>query len=136
MIEDTHQEHEPFNPEAWLRRANSDLSLARLAAASEDVLREDALFHAQQCAEKAIKAVLLKLAGQFPFSHDLDLLIERLSDIAVQLPEYVLNGGDLSQYAVQTRYPGDWEPVSKGEMGEKIAQAAKILDWAHTLLEN
>jgi len=33
---------EPHQPEAWLRRAESDLALARHAAAAEDVLPEDA----------------------------------------------------------------------------------------------
>ena len=135
MIEGPRQEPEPFTPEAWLRRAESDLTLARLGAAAENVLPEDAVFHAQQCAEKAIKAVLLKHAGQFPFSHDLDLLIERLNDLELQLPEFVLTAGDLTQYAVQTRYPGDWEPVDEGEMVEVIAQASKILDWAQNLLK-
>ncbi len=127
---------EPFSPEAWLRKANSDLVLARLAAREKGVLPEDAVFHAQQCAEKALKAVLLMRAGQFPFSHDLDILIERLNDLNIPLPDFVSDAGDLTQYAVQTRYPGDWEPVEKVEMDEKIIQAAKILDWSQNVLEN
>ena len=81
---------EPHQPEAWLHRAESDLALARHAAAAEDVLPEDALYHAQQCTEKALKAVLLRQVGEFPFVHDLDLLIERLDAAGIAIPEFVM----------------------------------------------
>lgn len=44
---------------AWLQRASSDLQLERAALNARGVLPEDAAFHAQQCAEKALKALLL-----------------------------------------------------------------------------
>lgn len=124
----------PHRPEAWLHRAESDLALARHAAAADDVLPEDAVYHAQQCAEKALKAVLLKQVGQFPFVHDLDILVERLEAIGITLPEFVQNAGVLTQYAIQIRYPGDWEPVSVKEMQEKIAHATQVLSWARTMI--
>ncbi|HID64961.1 MAG TPA: HEPN domain-containing protein [Anaerolineae bacterium] len=102
-----HSRPEPHHPEAWLLRAGSDLALARHAAAADDVLPEDAVYHAQQCAEKALKAVLLKQTGQFPFVQDLDILVERLEATRITIPEFVQNAGDLTQYAVQIRYPGD-----------------------------
>ncbi len=128
------QRPEPHQPEAWLHRAESDLALARHAAAADDVLPEDAVYHAQQCAEKALKAVLLKRVGQFPFVHDLDILVERLKATGVAIPEFVQDAGDLTQYAIQTRYPGDWEPVDVVEMREGIAHAAQILRWAQTMI--
>jgi len=97
-------------------------------------LPEDALYHAQQCTEKALKAVLLRQVGSFPFVHDLDLLVERLDAAGIAIPEFVQNAGDLTQYAIQTRYPGDWEPVGVVEMQEKIAHAAQILSWAQTVV--
>lgn len=125
---------EPYQPEAWLRRAQSDLALARHAAETDDVLPEDAVYHAQQCAEKALKAVLLKRVGQFPFVHDLDVLTERLEEMGMALPDHVHRAGELTQYAIQTRYPGDWEPVTRAEMKEKIALAAQILEWAQAVM--
>jgi HEPN domain-containing protein len=41
----------------WINRARSDLALAR--AKPEGVYLEDLCFHAQQAAEKAIKALLI-----------------------------------------------------------------------------
>jgi hypothetical protein len=53
------------SPEAWLRYARSDLALAGQSA-SADVLREALAFHAQQAAERSIKAVLVHFAVPFP----------------------------------------------------------------------
>lgn len=50
--------HEPGSPESWLVYANSDLALAK-SAAGPGILLESLCFHAQQAAEKAIKAVLI-----------------------------------------------------------------------------
>jgi len=36
---------------------------------------------------------------------------------------------ELSQYAVQTRYPGEWEPVTKNEAIEALERAALVLAW-------
>lgn len=43
------------SPDDWLEHAASDLKVARLA--HEEILSEHVCFHAQQAAEKAIKAV-------------------------------------------------------------------------------
>lgn len=47
----------PDDPREWLRQARVDLRVARLAP--DDLEREPFAFHAQQAAEKALKAVLL-----------------------------------------------------------------------------
>ncbi len=35
----------------------------------------------------------------------------------------------LTQYAVATRYPGVWEPVSDDEARAALGMAAHVLDW-------
>ena len=49
----------PGTPEDWLRHAKSDLAVARDVEANPDVLPNQTAFHAQQAAEKAIKAVMV-----------------------------------------------------------------------------
>ena len=51
--------HVPGSPEDWLARAIGDLALARVPL-PEGGYYEDLCFHAQQAAEKAIKAVYKK----------------------------------------------------------------------------
>ncbi|MBI3799108.1 MAG: HEPN domain-containing protein [Deltaproteobacteria bacterium] len=54
----------PDDPREWLNRARSNLSRAK--AKTPDIYLEDLCFDAQQAAEKAIKAVLLKQGVSFP----------------------------------------------------------------------
>ena len=58
----------PDDPREWLRRARSNLALARNRV--PDVELEDLCFEAQQAAEKAIKGVLIGLGIEFPYVHD------------------------------------------------------------------
>ena len=50
---------DPTDPRDWLRRARSSMALAKAGQPTPEVLFEDLAFHAQQAAEKAIKAVEL-----------------------------------------------------------------------------
>jgi hypothetical protein len=59
----------PPEPRQWPRFAVSDLLLAQ--SRPEGVLLEQLCFHAQQAAEKAIKAVLIQQAIGFPRTHNL-----------------------------------------------------------------
>ena len=52
------ERYPPEDPREWLNRACSDLLLAR--AKGEGIYFEDLCFHAQQAAEKAIKALLIR----------------------------------------------------------------------------
>ena len=36
---------------------------------------------------------------------------------------------ELTQYAVQTRYPGEWEPVTFDEANQAMDRAALVLNW-------
>ena len=60
----------PGSNEEWLRRAKADLALARTAL-PEGGVYEDLSFHAQQAAEKAIKAVYVKLGSRFAYTRDI-----------------------------------------------------------------
>lgn len=51
--------------EPWLRRAESNLNIARLGR-QQGILLEDLCFEAQQAAEKALKALLILLGGEYP----------------------------------------------------------------------
>jgi hypothetical protein len=44
----------PGSPQEWLEHARSDLKYARLGESDPDVLPNQAAFHAQQAAEKAL----------------------------------------------------------------------------------
>ena len=119
-------------PLAWLQRARSDLQLGRAALNTRGVLPEDAAFHAQQCAEKALKALLLHHEVAFPKTHNIEVLLDLLKAQGLNIPKGVDESFELSEYAVQTRYPGEWEPVTKAEARKSIDRAALVLTWVES----
>lgn len=63
------------DPREWLNRAKSNLVRAKEDIRLSGVFLEDLCFDAQQAAEKAIKAVLIRRNIQFPYVHDLTALL-------------------------------------------------------------
>lgn len=120
------------NPQEWLRYAKSDLAFAKLPK-PEDALWEGLCFHAQQAAEKAIKAVLVSHSIDFPKTHDITEILVLLEQAGFPVPEEIKEAGRLTQYAVVTRYPGEDEPVTEDEYREAVALAEKIVQWAEKM---
>lgn len=119
-------------PANWLRSARADLAIARIAL-PEDGLYEQLCFHAQQAAEKGIKAVLLKSGVGFPFTHNLQALIDLLPT-GVLKASVPIDAVDLNPYAVATRYPYETEPVTEEEYLEALHVAEKVVKWAESLI--
>ena len=123
----------PGSPLEWLTHAMSDLALARLGVESEEVLPEQVCFHAQQAVEKAIKAVLLKKRIRFPLIHDLDELIEIARQGGCHFPDWANDLGNLTPYAIETRYPGAWEAFQETEVTDALEVAGRMVEWAQGL---
>lgn len=123
----------PGSPSDWLRRARSDLALAK-APLPSGALYEDLCFHAQQAAEKAIKSVYRAKEYEFRYTHDLSELLDGLAKYGFPVPELVREAGDLTNFAWQARYPGPAEPVTEAEYRRAVAQAETVVEWAGKLL--
>jgi HEPN domain-containing protein len=123
----------PGSPHDWIRHASSDMSLARQLGAP-DVLLESLCFHTQQAAEKCLKAVLLDHEIQFPFTHNLPRLLTLLLDAGVAVPEEVQAVAELTEYAVEARYPGHSEPVDRESYERALQLAQQVLEWASSEL--
>jgi HEPN domain-containing protein len=119
----------------WLQRARSDLRLAETALNTPGVVPEDACFHAQQTAEKSLKALLIAQGTPFPRTHVLETLLDLLKAAGVEAPTDVDEAFVLTQYAVETRYPGDWEPVGLEEARLAIQKAEQVLEWIEARIE-
>ena len=119
--------------EVWLRRARSNLEIARLGK-GEGVVLEDLCFEAQQAAEKALKALLIYVSGEYPRTHAFHLLLERLAPY-VEIPDAIQDVVELSDYAVQMRYPGDYYPVEEAEYVRAIWLADQVLKWVYLEFE-
>ena len=125
-------QREPFEPgtaEEWLRRARSNLRRAEQPK-PEGVCWEDLCFDAQQAAEKAFKAVLVKHGLRFRFVHDLGELIYQLRQGGIEVPSAVIESVELTEYAVEARYPGPFEPVTEEEYRRAVVLASRVVHWA------
>jgi HEPN domain-containing protein len=61
-------------------------------------------FHAQQAAEKALKAVLSARDIEYPWTHDLRFLMDLLDESDVQLPDGLDEVRALTPWAAEFRY--------------------------------
>jgi HEPN domain-containing protein len=125
----------PDDPREWLNRARSNLALAK-ANIAPDTYLEDLCFEAQQAAEKAIKALLIKRGIAFPYVHDLARLMTLLEQAGEQIPATVREAEALTRYATATRYPGLAEPVTEKEYRQAVAAAESVLSWVDSRLRS
>ncbi len=116
----------------WLRDAESDLALASVKKTPK-IRYEHLCFHAQQAAEKAVKAVLLAYGVSPSRTHDLAFIIDSLP-VDVSLPPSLLLLPVLTKYAVQHRYPGQDLPVNRRDHKQALAMASETVAWAQALV--
>ncbi len=120
------------DPLAWIERAEEDYLLARSALRRKKPLTYGACFHAQQCAEKYLKAILVARGVAFAKIHDLLLLSDQCEKAGVIVTIEAKQLNTLSDYAVRIRYPG--EDPTPDEAHEAIEIAKAVRRFARTFL--
>jgi HEPN domain-containing protein len=109
----------------WLQYAYEDLRAAEAALDNSGFAVRHVCWLAQQSAEKAIKAALILLQIDFPWKHDLDVLRNLLPDdwkIKQAVPDLAV----LTEWAVESRYPGEWPEATIADSWRAIEQARII----------
>ena len=115
--------------QAFLEKATKDLLTAERMAQEPGDFRDVVCFHAQ-CAEKALKAVLIATNVDPSRTHDLERLLEEPPNSVSVSMQLALDCSLLTDFGVAPRYPG-WEPVSGViEIDEVLAAARRSLQWA------
>lgn len=107
----------------WIKKAETDLKSAQVAF--DATIYDDACFHCQQCAEKSLKALHIKLTKELEKIHDLTALAKSVSAPS----EICAICNDLNPYYIATRYPGSDEPIEREEALEAINKSKKVLGW-------
>ena len=109
----------------WMAFARSDLDASYTLLRDPDHYPRQVCFFAQQAAEKALKAILVLLEMQYPFTHDLDRLREMVPvgwRVKTAYPKLY----SLSIWAVETRYPGDAPDVMEADAKQALETAEGI----------
>ena len=120
---------DPVSSEAlrWLRFSGEDLDVAQRLLTSLPSAPRHVCSLAQQAAEKALKAALVLEGVEFPFSHDLDAL-RNLLPSTWQVRSDHADLAELTEWAVETRYPGDWPEPGDADAERAEAEARAVHD--------
>jgi len=112
----------------WCAYADDDLRFAHLGLAvpgKEGPPYRLVAYHAQQCAEKYLKAYLVCCGVDFPRTHNISTLLELCSEYA-QWPLTLRDAEELTDYAVATRYPGEAAGVTAPDAQRAIENAESV----------
>lgn len=90
----------------WVVHADEDIRLAKHALKLKSSCPYKLIaYHAQQCAEKYLKAYLVFRNIDFPYTHNISHLLELCPDLAMQAND-LKEAKVLTPYAITARYPG------------------------------
>lgn len=118
----------------WVSKAENDLkNAANTLKMGDDCPTDTVCFHAQQCAEKYLKAFLVWKGIPFPKTHNLPSLIALLPKDLQNLLT-VEEQEMLTEYATVTRYPGGYEDITLSEARSTVRVARRIRKDIRTLL--
>ena len=113
--------------EAWLYKANNDLKSALKLLEGDDPIMDTAIYHTQQCAEKALKGYLAFKREPLKKTHDIELLVEICSAIDNDFEKLYDYSENLTPYATAFRYPDIYLEPDYDEVHEAIGMAREIL---------
>jgi len=107
----------------WVTKAEGDLHAAvYLLEPREEQPTEAVCFHAQQCAEKYVKALLVFRSTDFPKTHDLEKLTALLP-VALRPRLTIEEQRRFIGYATAARYPGAGEiPLAEAKRAVALAR--------------
>ena len=121
----------------WVKKAEGDIiSARREMAAGADAILDTVCFHAQQCAEKYLKAMLVEAGHFFRKIHDLEALLDL---VLVLEPDWEhLRSGlrDLTDMAVEVRYPGFEADTIDATQALAVAEEIRLRSRSFLDLEN
>jgi len=112
----------------WILKAESDLKIAKDELTMEDPATDAICFHAQQCAEKYLKAYLICNNKEIRKTHDIAELIRMCSEIDSEFNRLNREGiVALTDYAVEIRYIDDFyfPSVEEAKIAIKLAEEVK-----------
>jgi len=107
----------------WLAKAEGDWRVCHRLSGDPEPHTEAVAFHAQQAVEKYLKALLTWRQVEFPKTHDIKRLLELIGSCDSGLAESLSNTIDLTAYAVEYRYPGEYPPVTMDDAIKAVEMA-------------
>ena len=112
---------------AWLRKARRDLEAAEWDLSAATPFLDDAVFHSQQAAEKALKGFLTARDVVFTKTHDIGELAQPVIAEYPEMEPLLRRASSLTAYAWRYRYPGEPPEPSRQEANQAVEIARELL---------
>lgn len=90
----------------WIEKAEGDYRTAEREILAKPPNYDAAAFHAQQCAEKYLKAQMIEVGIAFPKTHDLMSLLRLVPSLDPKWEALRLKLDALTSLGIEVRYPG------------------------------
>lgn len=120
--------------EKFLRKADQDMTVLKKWRKDPDIAEEILGFHAQQAAEKMLKAVLAYKGIEFPPTHRLTDLIDLIKEHSIILPDKLEDVRFLTPFAVEFRYDIYEEVEEPFDFEEVYALLTELRNWVNTII--
>jgi HEPN domain-containing protein len=118
----------------WMAKAENDLRSGAHLLRIRNCPTDAVCFHAQQCVEKCLKALLITHGTGFRKTHDLGELVTLLPPRHRSLLDEK-EQDRLTEYATVTRYPGNYEPIPLAEARQAVKIARRVRRDVRKILE-
>lgn len=114
---------------SWIKKAEHDLGMAKLALENGTEFTDSICFHCQQYVEKMLKAYLVCLNIGFVKTHSITYLLDLIAEREKVEMDIYSAGELLEDYAVSIRYPvNDFDPTIQ-DAREAFEEALKVKEY-------
>lgn len=120
--------------EKFLHKADQDMTVLEKWRQDSDIADEILGFHAQQAAEKMLKALLAYQGIEFPLTHRLTDLIDLSKEHNIALPDRLEDVRFLTPFAVEFRYDIYEEDEESVDFEEVFTLLAELRKWVNTII--
>ncbi len=110
----------------WVSKAEHDLLNIRNNLAASDVPWDTVCFHAQQAAEKFLKAFLIYQGRELSRTHDLVALLAQCAEIDRQLAALETDCHKLTSFGIASRYPDDLYEPNEADARQMVEAAHRV----------
>lgn len=113
----------------WINKAEKDLLTAERELSFEDPITDTICFHCQQTVEKYLKAFLVYHQTYFTKTHRIIDLLELCATIDSSFKDELEDADNLTDYAVEIRYPDVWLEPGIEDAKEAFEIAKKVKEF-------
>jgi HEPN domain-containing protein len=85
-------------------------------------------YQSQQAVEKTLEGLRIFYGFEPEFTHNIGILLNEIGKFT-EIPENIKEATRLTKYGVITRYPGEYDEITKENYEESIKIAKECFDW-------